>query len=86
MKKIDSILDADGETLQEGDPVILLNAPDDLLLNLPSEDQVAIRAQVGKSMQVQGFDEHGNVELEFKDDNEMIHFIWIGSSHLRKTT
>lgn len=86
MKSKDSVLDADGEALKEGDSVILLNAPDELLSDLPFEDQVAIKAQVGKAMPVQSFDEHGNVELEFKSDDEMIHYIWVKPLYLRKST
>ena len=78
------MLDIDGEHLQEGDSVILLNAPDELLFDLPSQDQAAIKPQVGKVMSVQGFDEYGHVELEFKLGEEMIHFIWVKPLFLRK--
>ncbi len=80
-----SIFDTDGEPLLEGDTVILLNAPDELLLGLMAEDQLAIRAQIGKKMPIQGFDEHGNVELEFKSDDENTHFIWVKPINIRKS-
>jgi len=85
MENNDPVLDVDGETLQVGDPVILLHAPNELLSGLPIEDQVAINAQVGKAMSVQSFDERGHIELEFKCGDEMIHFIWVNSSNLRKS-
>jgi hypothetical protein len=78
------VLDVNGRTLQEGDEVLLLSAPDELLSGLPYEDQSAIKSQIGKVMSVQDFDSQGNVELEFRSGEDMIHFIWIGSSYLRK--
>lgn len=86
MKSKNLVLDADGETLKKGDFVILLNAPDELLSNLPTEDQMAIKDQVGKTIPVQDFGENGDVELEFESEDETIHFIWINPSHLRKST
>lgn len=79
-----SNLDVDGHPLVEGDLVTLLSASEELLRGLPSEDQTAIKTQVGKTMPVQGFDEHGNVELEFKSEDEMLHSIWIKPLDLRK--
>lgn len=80
-----TLLDADGTSLQEGDLVVFLSAPDELLSNLPSEDQSAIRAQVGKSLTVQGFDQYGHVELEFKSEEGAFHSIWVKPSYLRKS-
>jgi len=86
MKSKDQVLDVNGEILREGDPVVLLNAPDELLSDLPSEDRADIKAQVGKAMLVQSFDDHGHVELEFKSEDEMMHFIWVKPLCLRKST
>lgn len=80
------VLDVDGVCLQEGDATILLDVSAELLSGLPSEDQSAIKEQVGKALLVQGFDDHGNVELEFKSEDETIHFIWVAPSCLRKLT
>ena len=66
--------DASGTALQVGDHVVLLNAPEELLRDLPSEDKAAIQTQVGKSVEVQGFDEHGHAELEFTDLDGTMHF------------
>lgn len=86
MGRKDSILDADGKILQEGDSVILLNAPDELLSDLPSEDQAAIKTQTGMAMSVQGFDEHSHVELAFTSEDKIIPFIRAKSLCLRKLT
>ena len=82
-KNENTLLDIDGHVLREGDTAILLSAPDELLSNLPSEDQEAIKDQVGKTMLVHGFDEYGHVELEFKSADETIHFIWVKPVFLR---
>ena len=84
MSSLRSVEDASGTALQVGDHVVLLNAPEELLRDLPSEDKAAIQAQVGKSVEVQGFDEHGHAELEFTDLDGTMHFIWVKGSALQK--
>lgn len=79
-----SELDASGDLLKEGDLAILLEAPDELLSGLPVEDQMDIKSQVGFEVEVQSFDEYGNVELEFTSKNETIHFIWVKPLYVRK--
>jgi len=85
MKNKTQVFDVDGEILKEGDTVILLQAPNELLSDLPDEDQTAINDQIGKTMSIQGFDEYSHVELEFVSEDEMMHFIWVDSSNLRKS-
>lgn len=84
MSSLRSVEDAIGTALQVGDHVVLLNAPEELLRDLTSEDKAAIQAQVGKSAEVQGFDEHGHAELEFTDLDGTMHFIWVKGSSLHK--
>lgn len=84
MNFLGQIVDANGTTLQIGDYVVLLEAPEELLRDLPSEDKVAIQAQVGRSLEVQGFDEYGHAELEFTDMNGTMHFIWVKGLVLQK--
>ena len=84
MSSLRSVEDASGTALQVGDQVVLINAPEELLRDLPSEDKVVIQAQVGKSVEVQGFDEHGYAELEFTDLYGTMHFIWVKGSALKK--
>ncbi len=76
--------DVNGNPLSEGDQVMFLCAPEELLKGLLTEDQVAIKAQVGKSLNVEGFDAYGKAELEFQSDDEHIHTIWVNSIHLEK--
>ena len=78
------VIDVSGTTLKVGDYVILLDAPEELLRNLYPEDKAAICTQVGKSLEVQGFDDYGHAELEFIDFSGIIHFIWVKGSVLRK--
>ena len=85
MNSSELVVDANGATLQVGDYVVLLGAPEELLRDLPSEDKAAIQAQIGKSLEVQGFDEHGHAELEFTDMNGTMHFIWVKGLVLQKS-
>lgn len=55
-----------------------------LLNGLPEEDQVAIRAQVGKRLKINEFDAYGYAELEFQDQEEVIHFIFVEPKYLVK--
>ena len=84
MSYLRSVEDASGTALQVGDHVVLLNASEELLGDLPSEDKAAIQAQVGKSVEVHGFDEHGHAELEFTGLDGTMHFIWVKGSALQK--
>jgi hypothetical protein len=70
-------IDRDGNKIVQGSKVIFLEAPNTLLNGLSLEDQQAISRQVGKILQVQGFDEYGHAELEFVDNDGSEHFIWI---------
>ena len=67
-----------------GDFVTLVFAPETLLQGLPEADQDAIKAVVGKPVRVGGYDDYGHVELEFKDKNGIIHFIWVEPSAVRR--
>lgn len=78
------ILDSNSHPLKEGDVVKLLNASEDLLRGLPSSDQSAIQDQVNKTMTIQGFNEHGHIELEFTDANGDMHFIWVEPKDIEK--
>lgn len=57
--------------------MILQSVPDDLLVGLPEEDQAAIRAAVGRSVTVVGYDEAGRPEIEFADETGAVHTIWL---------
>jgi nucleoside permease NupC len=77
-------LDHFGNPVEAGDDVTLLEAPLVLLNGLPEEDQVAIRAQVGKRLKINEFDAYGYAELEFQDQEEVIHFIFVEPKYLVK--
>ena len=62
--------------LHPGDLVILKHAPASLLRGLPDEDQIAIRAVIGKPVIFAGFT-YGQAEIEFKDDEGDTHTIWV---------
>ena len=55
-----------------------------LLRGLPEEDQEAISACVGNFFEVQGFSADGEAELEFTDQTQNFHTIWIATNCLRK--
>jgi hypothetical protein len=57
-----------------------------LLHGLPVSDQKAIKEQVGKAMEVEGFDDYGNVELEFFEAGDIhhTHTIWVAPDCLKK--
>jgi len=86
MKAKNSVFDADGNLLLEGDAVTLIEVPSELLSGLLKEDQVDIQSQVGLTMQIQEFDDYGNAELEFESKDGMVHFIWVNPLCLRKAT
>ena len=79
-------LDSQGEALKKGDRVIYLEARESLLRGLPGSDRKAIKAQVNKEMVVEGFDDYGNVELEFLEAGEdwHPHTIWVEPDCLKK--
>jgi hypothetical protein len=69
--------------LQPGDSVVLTEAPFGLLEGLPREDQRAISEAVGKPIRLIGFDDDGRAELEFRDSDGVIHFIYINPNAIR---
>jgi hypothetical protein len=78
-------LDCDGKQIKIGDRVVLEKVSDNLLSGLPTEDQLAIKAQKGKRQTINDFDEHGHAEIEFVDVAwGMLHTIWIEPSCLRR--
>ena len=73
-----------GQSLRVGDSVLVNEIPVTLLDGLPSEDQLAITAQKGKTLTLAGFDEHGFAELDFIDADDNPHTIWIAPTALEK--
>ena len=84
MAKLLERTDRMGLPLRVGDSVLVREIPTMLLNGLPPSDRTAITAQVGKTLVVAGFDEHGFVELEFIDADDNPHTIWIAPMALEK--
>ena len=57
--------------------VVLSALPSGFTANLPDEDQRALVEQVGKRVMLNGYDEDGRAELEFKDKKGVRHFIYL---------
>jgi hypothetical protein len=66
-----------------GETVVLLGVPAGMLVDLPLEDQQAINEVVGKPILLNGYDDDGMAELEFKDRNGVIHFIYVRLEFIR---
>jgi hypothetical protein len=60
-----------------GDMVVLSEIPPGLLNDLPVEDQTAIAEAVGKPILLNEYNENGRAELEFRDRDGIIHFIYV---------
>jgi len=67
-----------------GDRVILTAIPPGLLDDLPSEDQQAITEIVGKPIALNGYDEDGRAELEFRDRSGNFHSVYVRPDFIRK--
>jgi hypothetical protein len=65
-----------------GDAVTLREVPSGLLDGLPAEDQRAIFAIVGKRVRLNEYDDGGRAELQFTDDQGVIHFIYVSPDNI----
>jgi hypothetical protein len=63
--------------------VTLTEVPSGLLDNLPMEDRRAISEVVGKPIVLNEYDEDGRAELQFKDNQGVIHFIYVSPDFIR---
>lgn len=61
----------------------LTEVPSGLLDNLPMEDRRAISEVVGKPIVLNEYDEDGRAELQFKDNQGVIHFIYVSPDFIR---
>jgi hypothetical protein len=66
-----------------GDLVVVTSVPAGFLDDLPSEDQQAITAVIGKPILLKEYDDVGRAELEFRDDHGSIHWIYVHPSFIR---
>lgn len=56
---------------------MLRECPNGLLDDLPTADQKAISAIIGKIVRLIGYDDDGRAELEFTDADGVIHFLFV---------
>jgi hypothetical protein len=68
-----------------GDPVVLVEAPPELLLGLPREDQEAISGAIGNTVLFVGYDDDGKAEIEFTDKDGIIHIIYVNPTAIKPT-
>jgi len=67
-----------------GELVVLIEVPRGFLDDLPQEDQQAINEIVGKPIALNEYDDAGRAELEFRDRNGNIHFIFVDPKFIRR--
>jgi hypothetical protein len=77
--------DETGQLLRRGDIVVVKRLPDGLLRGLPDNDQTAIRKCVGLTFAIVDFNPLDEAEIEFKDESNDFHTIWIATNCLEKT-
>jgi hypothetical protein len=70
-------VDRNGTPIALRDVVTLEEVSQGLLRGLPPEDQLAIKQQVGKTLEIVGFNDQGYPELEFVDQSGVYHTIWV---------
>ena len=75
--------DAENTKPKLGDTVVLIEVPSGLMDGLPLEDQQGIREVVGMPHLLSEYDDAGRAELEFKDCNGVIHFIYVDPAFIR---
>jgi hypothetical protein len=62
---------------EPGQKVILIGLPEGFVGDLPEDDQRAITAMIGRPITLNGHEEDGRAELEFTDDQGVIHMIFV---------
>jgi hypothetical protein len=69
--------------LRPGEKVILEGLPPGFTIGLPEEDQRAISARVGRPILFIKYDRHGRAELEFMDNDDGIHTLYVDRKYIR---
>ena len=67
-----------------GEMVVLTGLPTGFLDDLPKEEQLAISSAVGKTLILNKYDEDGRAELEFKEENGTVHFLYVSPAFVRR--
>ena len=74
--------DAQQRKMQPGQEVVLKALPQGFTDDLPPEDQHAISAVIGQPIRLNGYDVDGRAELEFRDEQGVIHFMYVDPQFL----
>jgi hypothetical protein len=77
------VTDAENAKPQPGATVVLIKVPPGLLDGLPIEDQQEINEIIGKPVLLTEYNGVGKAELEFKDRNGVIHFIYVDPAFIK---
>jgi len=72
-----------GDRPEPGEEVLLVSLPTGLLSDLPTEDQAAIAALVGKPVRLMSYDADGKAELQFTDAHGIVHFIYVEPTSIK---
>jgi len=66
-----------------GDTVVLIGLSPGFLDDLPDEDKKAVSEIIGKPVRLNEYEEDGRAELEFKDGDGNLHFVYITPNFVR---
>lgn len=66
-----------------GDMVLLTAIPQGFLDDLPEEDQQAIREILGKRVLLNEYDDAGRAELEFRDHEGTLHYLYVAPEFIK---
>ena len=72
-----------GDIPKPGEEVLLVSIPTGLLSDLPTEDQSAIAAVVGKPVRLMNYCDDGRAELQFTDVRGIIHFLYVEPTNIK---
>lgn len=77
---------SDDKRPEPGEQVILTQVPLGLAEDLPIEEQRAIYAAVGKRALLNGYDDSGRAELQLRDKNGVLHYIYVSPDVIKSAT
>lgn len=63
--------------------VVLTAIPQGFLDDLPEEDQQAIREVLGKRVLLNEYDDAGRAELEFRDHEGTLHYLYVAPEFIK---
>ncbi len=72
-----------GDRPNTGEEVLLVSLPVGFTSDLPTEDQAAIAAVVGKTVRLINYCDDGRAELLFTDTHGIIHFLYVEPTHIK---